>query len=158
MVSSVLGPYKPFTDTGVDTTRIPIAQLPLQAMLHFHPAPTHLAIPYLEEIARKERIHHWTPTNSVGVDSKISLDCLLAPNGNEPLPTFDLRQAITQMQVDRSHPQMPQTPSAFPRDLDRAYRMLDNVSFSDAYVSPRDWTIMEVSARFKILRFPLIAA
>lgn len=150
------GPYKSPTDMGVDTARIPIAQLPLQTMLHFHPAPTHLAIPYLEEIARKERIHSWTPTNSVGVDSKITLDCLLAPNGNEPLPTFDLRQAITQMQVDRNHPPVIRTPWAFPQDLDRAYQMLDNVSFSDACVSPRDWAIMEVSDSIKILGFPLI--
>jgi len=74
------------------------------------------------------------------------LDQPVPPNGHEPLPYFDLRRAITQMQLDRGARQTPPVEPKSPNtDLKRMFRQLNSGSFADAFVSPRAWALMEVS-------------
>ena len=129
---------------------MPRDQLPLQATLHFQPPPSHLAIPYLETIALREGSRQ--PIDAVDLYNRCSecssdlIDTPLAPNGNEPVRRFDLRRAITQMQLERSAPPVRQNgEDNCQLSFREACRGLDIISFSDAHVSPRAWARMDVS-------------
>lgn len=116
--------------------------MPLQTILHFKPAPSYLAQPYLAAIAK----HH-------GVRSPVALrqqpynpdlvDLPLPPNGNEPAELFDLRAAITQLQLDRGA--VEEDSGDVIGDLASLELRLENMSFVDAFVTQRDWGRLEVS-------------
>ena len=131
-----------------DLSRIPIEQLPIQAILHFQPSPSYLAIPYLETIAVKEGIHDISIATDIfrlcTSHNSRNLDQPLPPNGNEPLPSFDLRQAIMQMQVDRKSKVYNISTPRLPDELTALFRLLDAASFADASVAPRDSARMDV--------------
>jgi hypothetical protein len=149
-----------------DPERVPLAQLPLQAILQFEPPASHLAIPYLEAIAEHEGLTHRDIPAVVEQCTTNRLELLdrpLPPNGHEPMPVFDLRRAIQQMQLDRGAAQS--YSSAFgasrsrsrsrstgdrgdhPDSLESLTRRLDTQSFVDAFVAERPWALMEVSHR-----------
>ena len=134
---------------------MPRDQLPLQATLHFQPAPSHLAIPYLETLPLPEGICQ--PIDAVDLYARCSectselIDTPLAPNGNEPVRRFDLRQAITQMQLDRSAQSIRQNGEDSSKLSFRdVCRSLDIMSFADAHVSPRGWARMDVSLTWQV--------
>ena len=132
-----------------DPNRIPRDSLPLQTILHFRPPPSHLAIPYLETIALHENIR----TAKLGARLYRGATSLppplieqpLPPNGNEPLPSFDLRRALTQMQMDRGRFEAVSPLPDKPQDLTEAFTAIDNASWADTYVHPRPSALMEVS-------------
>jgi hypothetical protein len=69
------------------------------------------------------------------------------PNGNEWLPSFDLRRATMQLQLERGHP-VEESTSAPQRDLEDLYTAMkraDMISYSDAHIGERSWAMMEVS-------------
>jgi len=68
------------------------------------------------------------------------------PNGNEWLPTFDLRRAIMQLQLERGVP-IDDVPSPAPDldDLAMVFKRADVVSYTDAHLAERSWATMEVS-------------
>jgi hypothetical protein len=131
----------------VDPDKLPLAQLPLQTILQFVPPPTHLAIPYLQAIVRHEQLQGFDVAALVHQCMSAAPDLLdqpLPPNGHEPLPTLDLRRAIMQMQLDRGG--SPQLASDFEEvELNHLAQRADVMSFVDAFVDERAWTIMQVS-------------
>jgi len=68
------------------------------------------------------------------------------PNGNEWLPSFDLRRAIMQLQLERGVP-IDDFPSPAPDldDLAMVFKRADLVSYTDAHLAERSWATMEVS-------------
>jgi len=69
----------------------------------------------------------------------------LPPNGNEPLPSFDLRRALMQIQMDRGRFEAVSPLPDQPQDLTEAFTAIDNASWADAHVHPRPSALMEVS-------------
>jgi hypothetical protein len=68
------------------------------------------------------------------------------PNGNEWLPTFDLRRAIMQLQLERGVPiDHVSSSEANIDDLAMALKRADVVSYTDAHLAERSWATMEVS-------------
>ena len=68
------------------------------------------------------------------------------PNGNEWLPTFDLRRAIMQLQLERGVPiDNVSSSEANIDDLAMALKRADAVSYTDAHLAERSWATMEVS-------------
>ncbi|KAL7419140.1 hypothetical protein Q5752_005976 [Cryptotrichosporon argae] len=142
---------RPIVLTCNDTTRVPraaLAQLPLQTILHFLPPQRHVTEAYLAAIAAHEGIPT-TGQYDAGVSPRVDLlDQPLPPNGNEPMPHFDLRRAIMQMQLDRkSGPQAADVDDGVisGQDLAQLARCLDLRSYADAWVAPRSWAVMDVA-------------
>jgi hypothetical protein len=106
-------------------------------------------IPYLEAVARHQGI------SVAGYGASVFRQCIgrppltieqpLPPNGNEPLPTADLRRALTQMQLDRGLADRVLTPQRMPLDFLKATVAIENASWADAYIAPRDAALLEVS-------------
>lgn len=71
------------------------------------------------------------------------VDQPLPPNGNEPAENFDLRAAITQLQLDRGAAE--EEAGHGVGDLASLALRLENLSFADAFVAQRDWGRLEVS-------------
>lgn len=136
-----------------DLASVPTDILPLQVILHFHSAPSYLAQPYLASIASK----HGFTCDVPQLFHYCSQPCLpnlvegpLPPNGNEPERRFDLRAAVTQMQLDRDsasgrRSERHSDVSDRDHDLGDWVRRIDTESFADAYVTPRSWARLEVS-------------
>lgn len=77
------------------------------------------------------------------------LDRPLPPNGSEPVPYFDLRQAITQLQLDRK-PSVPLAPETEAKsdifdDLGALSKAFNYRSYADAWVDHRHWAKLDVS-------------
>ncbi|WVQ99289.1 hypothetical protein IAU59_006421 [Kwoniella sp. CBS 9459] len=126
VVSLIAESRRPVILTCNDHTRIPKDQIPLQAILDFHPPPSYLAMPYLQCIVDQETKHsapssqghhedavdiqqiynasiHRSVLTDTDTDTDDDLiDQPLPPNGNERVPYFDLRKAIAQLQLDRA--------------------------------------------------------
>ena len=111
--------------------------------MYFQPAPSYLAIPYLEAIAAKQGVD---PRNATGLYHRCvvahgpELDQPLPPNGHEPIQRFDLRRAITQMQLDRRAGD-----SSEPVKGVDEFSHAETASFVDAFVAPRLSHRVEVS-------------
>lgn len=71
------------------------------------------------------------------------MDQPLPPNGNEPAEVFDLRAAITQLQLDRGVAKEDSGEDV--GDLASLEQRFENMSFADAFVAQRDWGRLEVS-------------
>lgn len=126
-----------------DISRIPLQTLPLQTILHFHPASIPLARAYLSAIAKHHGVEDAVPKHLRQQPYHCDLvDQPLPPSGNEPMETFDLRAAITQMQLDRGS--VPEKGPEDIRELSSLALRLENMSFADAFVSQRDWGRLEV--------------
>jgi hypothetical protein len=124
---------------------VPIASLPLQAILRYRPVPAELAVPYLAAIAANEGVGDvaglYAASHSAPPDL---LEQPLAPNGHEVIPTFDLRRAIMQMQLDRGGQAKGQ--SGMPVDgMEAVVAAFDARSYSNAFVQPRASSVIEVS-------------
>ncbi|KAI9639449.1 uncharacterized protein MKK02DRAFT_29508 [Dioszegia hungarica] len=152
VISLIAESRRPIILTCNDPLRIPIATLPLQAILQFEAPPPSLAISYLGAIAQHETLTHLDPS-ALHTSSFSSTPNLLAqptplpPNGHEPIPTFDLRRAITQMQLDRNvAPYSSSRPMDSPsKDLICLAKSLEQRSFADAWISPRPWATIEMN-------------
>ena len=123
---------------------MPIDSLPLQAILYFHPAPSYLAIPYLEAVATAQGLDSSCAVDLYRccvVSDEADLDIPLPPNGNEPLKRFDLRKAITQLQSDRLQPPSQAT---IPNTVDELHRA-EVLSFADSFIGPKPSHFLEVS-------------
>lgn len=142
----------------IDIERIPIPSLPLQAILQYRPAPAESAIPYLAAIASREGLDCSTADirGLFAASHSIPPDLLeqpLAPNGHEAALTFDLRRAITQLQLDRSDRvrsgsvmlEMNSEKGRKEERLEGVGRALEARSFADAWVAPRASSRIEVS-------------
>lgn len=132
-----------------DIRRIQLSILPLQVILRFQPAPSYLAIPYLESIARSQGIKQQEYGSrlykkSITYRPPIT-DQPLPPNGNEPLPYFDLRHAIMQMQLDRATTCDIAQVSQPDMSLEEMHRAIETASWVDSNVSPRSWALLDVS-------------
>lgn len=73
------------------------------------------------------------------------VDQPLPPNGNEPAENFDLRAAITQLQLDRGAAAQESLDDI--GELSRLADRLEAMSFADAFVAQRDWGRLEVRWR-----------
>lgn len=134
--------------------RIPLDHVPLHTTLHFFPPPSYLAQPYLAAIAAHHGVHA-DVANLYEQCAQPPLDLVeqpLPPNGNEPAARFDLRAAVTQMQLDRSKVasrcdviQPDDVPSVGGLELADVVRRMEATSFADAFVAPRAWARMEVA-------------
>jgi hypothetical protein len=125
--------------------------LPLQAILQFKPPPRHLAIAHLASLCAQlgldpdENYLDGLYDRSI-VKPPQSLQTPGPPNGNEWLPTFDLRRAITQLQLERGIPiDTVSSPDRNTDDLAMALKRADAVSYTDAHLAERSWAMMEVS-------------
>ncbi|WWD17422.1 hypothetical protein CI109_101863 [Kwoniella shandongensis] len=155
VISLIAESRRPVVLTCNDLKRIPKDQLPLQAILQYRPPPLHIAIPYLQAIAAQEA-KSLPDLDAIVRESTHRgqdelMDQPLPPNGNERLPYFDLRRAISQLQLERgpSHPwDLPKQPPQEGRsDLDNLkglLRRFDAVSYADAHVDLRPWAKMEI--------------
>lgn len=129
-----------------DPHLVPTNTLPLQTVLHFQPPASYLAQAYLAAIAERHSI-------MVDVDAVYAgsvccgpdvVEGPLPPNGNEPAKHFDLRAAITQMQLDReARPGRRQEVQI--HDMVDLFVQLEALSVADAFVAPTAWEMMEVS-------------
>lgn len=129
---------------------MPQDSLPLQAILHFQAPPSYIAIPYLERVARKQNIID--PCYAADMYRRTTFlqpdlpDYALPPNGNEPLPHFDLRRALTQMQLEKSHAvQSVDERSVIPAGFEDMVRRLEDISWIDARISPGSRITQDVS-------------
>jgi hypothetical protein len=139
-----------------DPERLPIASLPLQAILQFRPAPPTLAIPYLSAIAQHENLGLADrQVAKLYQASMLSppdlLDQALPPNGHEVMPLFDLRRAIAQMQLERSATSHLSIGNGNSGESDEDFctvkklaRVLDCQSYVDAFVEPEAAHLIEV--------------
>ena len=139
-----------------DLRRVPIETLPLQSILHFHPPPKGLAVGYLEAIASHEGLAEPTTLAEELYESCTfrgdgQLAQPLPPNGDEPLPHFDLRHAMMQMQLDRglgrqtAHKGTASAVNGYVSDdLDAVARAMEAHSWADGHVSPRTWARIDV--------------
>lgn len=134
----------------IDPERIPVHILPLQVILQYQPPPRDLAITYLHAIGKHELLPTFDPVRLYESCISSAFDLLvqptpLPPNGHEPVPMFDLRKAITQMQLDRGNPTRPSSTSPERVEcLNDVCAGLEQRSFADAWVSPRSWARHEV--------------
>ena len=130
-----------------DPARVPRNQLPLQTTLHFEAPPSYLAMPYLEAIALCEGVDSFIDYEHDQRNKPVLLDQPLSPNGHEPLPYLDIRQAIMQLQLDRSGRTIPSSENNKAHlDPEAALVDLDTTSFADAFVAPRTWADIEVGS------------
>jgi hypothetical protein len=125
--------------------------LPLQAILQFQPPPRDLAIAHLASLSSQLGLDHdehyldGLYDRSV-VNSPESLQTPGPPNGNEWLPSFDLRRAIMQLQLERGVPtEDAPSPERNTDDLAMALKRADVVTYTDAHLAERSWATMEVS-------------
>ncbi|OCF36738.1 hypothetical protein I316_01334 [Kwoniella heveanensis BCC8398] len=162
VISLIAESRRPVILTCNDHTRVPKDQLPLQAILEFCPPPSFLAIPYLQSISDQEtqassrsssqeegyqvdvqRIYDASIHRS-GFDDEL-VDQPLPPNGNERIPYFDLRKAISQLQLDRCIYTEIDRPEADQdgRSISELIKPMENLSYADAYVDLRPWAKLE---------------
>ncbi|OXG24665.1 hypothetical protein C366_00194 [Cryptococcus neoformans Tu401-1] len=155
---------RPIILTCNDHQRIPRPQLPLQAILQFHPIPSFIALPYLQAISSQESQLRRKPSNpcletifrgaihqTSGKD--VLSDQCLPPNGHERIPFFDLRQAMMQLQLGLTG-QIPQRSCANKYgtreedekkdDLQLMTERMEVISFSDAFIDIRPKVLMEL--------------
>jgi hypothetical protein len=125
--------------------------LPLQAILQFKPPPRNLAIAHLASLCAQLGLDHDEHYLDGLYDRSIinppqRLQTPGPPNGNEWLPAFDLRRAITQLQLERGIPiDTVSSPDRNTDDLAMALKRADAVSYTDAHLAERSWAMMEVS-------------
>jgi hypothetical protein len=125
--------------------------LPLQAILQFKPPPRDLAIAHLASLCAQLGLDHDEHYLAGLYDRSMvnppeSLQTPGPPNGNEWLPSFDLRRAITQLQLERGVPiDDAPSPERNIDDLAMALKRADVVSYTDAHLAERSWATMEVS-------------
>ncbi|KAL1413540.1 hypothetical protein Q8F55_001314 [Vanrija albida] len=139
---------RPVVMTCNDAARVPRDSLPLQTTLHFRPPPAYLAQPYLAAVAAV----HGVETDIARLYERASapsrpelVEQPLPPNGNEPDAQFDLRAALTQLQLDRAALGLADSDEAEAvGELEGLRRRLDAASFADAYIAPRAWARIEV--------------
>jgi len=125
--------------------------LPLQAILQFKPPPRDLAIAHLASLCAQLGLDHDQNYLDGLYDRSIvnptrSLQTPGPPNGNEWLPSFDLRRAIMQLQLERGVP-IDDVPTPVPDldDLAMAVKRADVISYTDAHLAERSWATMEVT-------------
>jgi hypothetical protein len=125
--------------------------LPLQAILQFKPPPRDLAIAHLASLCAQLGLDHDEHYLDGLYDRSIvippqSLQTPGPPNGNEWIPTFDLRRAIMQLQLERglTIDDAP-SPERNIDDLTMAIKRADVISYTDAHLAERPWAMMEVS-------------
>ncbi|WWC61764.1 uncharacterized protein I303_104349 [Kwoniella dejecticola CBS 10117] len=159
VISLIAESRRPIVLTCNDHTLIPKTQLPLQAILQFRPPPSHVALPYLQAIAKQEAKVSRRPLPDIQriYSSAVHrqhdvLDQALPPNGNEAFPYFDLRKAIDQLQVDRTacsvtgERDIGMNEDAEDEDeLQDIAKRLEIRSYVDGCVGPRDWMRLETS-------------
>jgi len=125
--------------------------LPLQAILQFKSPPRNLAIGHLASLCAQLGLDHDEHYLDGLYDRSIvnpsrRLQTPGPPNGNEWLPSFDLRRAIMQLQLERGVPiDDAPSPQRNIDDLAMALKRADVISFTDAYLTERSWATMEVS-------------
>lgn len=140
------------SDTYVtDPSTIPLGQLPLQTVLRFEPAQEDIASAYLQSLARREGV----PPPSVPAVIRAAtrriddhMDRPLPPNGSEPIPYLDLRQAITQLQLERRTPGRSSDETGGTGggdDLAALCKAVNYRSITDAWVDQRHWAKLDVS-------------
>lgn len=128
-----------------------LSALPLQAILQFKPPSRELAIPHLTSLCDKlrlERDEHYVAElyDRNVIQCPPVLSAPGPPNGNEWLPAFDLRRAITQLQLERGVPIADIHGSNDDlTDLTSATKRAELISYTDAHLSQRSWATMEVS-------------
>ncbi|WVQ82217.1 hypothetical protein IAT38_004345 [Cryptococcus sp. DSM 104549] len=159
VISLISESRRPVILTCNNLQRIPRHQLPLQAILHFHPPPCHTALPYLQSIATCEEARTRTLTSPLDIaavhtqsthqleEHGVLGDQPVAPNGNERLPYFDLRRAITQLQLGQSSPNQTGRSIREPGESDEVKALCERIemaSFADAHVDTRLWVAMEI--------------
>jgi hypothetical protein len=125
--------------------------LPLQAILQFKPPPRDLAIAHLASLCTQLGLDHDQDYLDGLYDRSIvnhpqSLQIPGPPNGNEWLPSFDLRRAIMQLQLERGIPlENVHHSERNTDDLAMALKRADVISYTDAHLAERSWATMEVS-------------
>ncbi|WVO16311.1 hypothetical protein L204_103986 [Cryptococcus depauperatus] len=157
---------RPVVLTCHDHRKIPKFQLPVQAILEFQSPPSYFALPYLQAI-----INHETMSTTVGdrsqstqlnvqaiyenaIHQKPNDDVLgdqgRPPNGAERIPYFDMRQAITQLQlgvdvdIHINDSCLVTSRQGIGDELEILCKKLEASSFVDAYVDMRDWVRREL--------------
>jgi hypothetical protein len=128
-----------------------LSALPLQAILQFSPPSREIAIPHLTSLCDKLGLERDEAYIADLYDRNVvrcppMLETPGPPNGNEWLPSFDLRRAITQLQLERGVPvrDVHISKNDVP-DLDSAVKRAEVLSYTDAHLDQRSWAIMEVS-------------
>ncbi|KIR67242.1 hypothetical protein I314_02455 [Cryptococcus bacillisporus CA1873] len=155
---------RPIVLTCNDHQLIPKAQLPLQAILQFHPIPSFIALPFLQAISSQESQLCRKPCSPCletifreaihqTSEKDVLSDQCLPPNGHERIPFFDLRQAMVQLQLGLTG-QIPQRSCAKKHetreedkekdDLQLMAQKMEVISFSDAFINVRPRVLMEL--------------
>lgn len=133
-----------------DPERVMLDALPLQAILQFKPPPRDSAIAHLALLSDQLGLERETDyLESLYERSMVNPSQILPspgpPNGNEWLPTFDLRRAIMQLQLERGVPvETPPASINHLEDLGKAIKRAELVSYTDAHLAERSWATMEV--------------
>jgi len=128
-----------------------LSALPLQAILQFNPPSRELAIPRLTSLCDKLGLERDEAYVADLYDRNViqcppMLSAPGPPNGNGWLPAFDLRRAITQLQLERGVP-IPNTHGSDDdlKGLASATKRAEVISYTDSHLSQRTWATMEVS-------------
>jgi len=128
-----------------------LSALPLQAILQFKPPSRESAIPHLTSLCDKLGLERDEAYVAELYDRNVIqrppvFSAPGPPNGNEWLPAFDLRRAITQLQLERGVP-IPNTHGSDDdlKDLASATKRAEVISYTDAHLGQRPWATMEVS-------------
>lgn len=129
-----------------------LSALPLQAILQFNPPSRALAIPHLTSLCDKLGLQRDEAYVADLYDRNViqcppMLSAPGPPNGNEWLPAFDLRRAITQLQLERGVPisNLHEVNDDHHQDLESAVKRAEVISYTDSHLSQRTWATMEVS-------------
>jgi hypothetical protein len=130
-----------------------LSALPLQAILQFNPPSREIAIPHLASLSDKLGLERDKAYIADLYDRSVFrcpsiLQTPGPPNGNEWLPSFDLRRAITQLQLERGVPiRDTHMSSNGLSDLNSAVKRAEVLSYTDAHLDQRSWATMEVSTQ-----------
>ncbi|ODO08811.1 hypothetical protein L198_00544 [Cryptococcus wingfieldii CBS 7118] len=148
---------RPVVLTCNDHKRIPLAQLPLQAILQFHPLPSSIAMSYLQAISDAEgsRRGYRVTADAATVyksamrdkhETDIRGDGPALPNGHERVPYFDLRQAIGQLQLGLQADRIEEAGSAkeCEDDLKTLFQRMEAQSCADV-AGMKPWVSMDIS-------------
>lgn len=100
-------------------------------------------------MAAHESLLHFDPISLYNSSFSSPPDLLaqpspLCPNGHEPIPTFDLRKAITQLQLDRGKSSCSPLRAEEVIELPALVAGIEQRSFTDAWIAPRPWAVVEV--------------
>ncbi|WVQ72596.1 hypothetical protein IAR50_002154 [Cryptococcus sp. DSM 104548] len=156
VIALVAESRRPVVLTCNDHNRIPLAQLPLQAILQFQPPPSHIAMPYLQALSDVEGDRRGSPL-AVDVatiyklamreqhESGLQEDGPVLPNGHERVPYFDLRQAIGQMQLGLQPGMVEEVEGVDESDddLKLLFQRMDAQSYADV-AGPKPWAMMDM--------------